>query len=108
MYNRALFTVLVILVSMPIYEYRCEACNHQFDALQKMSDEALKNCPNCAKPALIKLVSAPAFRLNGTGWYETDFKTGKDNKKNLVDSGNSRTESNAPASKEKGASSSAT
>ena len=93
---------------MPIYEYRCEACNHQFDALQKMSDEALKNCPNCAKPALIKLVSAPAFRLNGTGWYETDFKTGKDKKKNLVDNSDSRTQSKAAETKETKASSSAT
>ena len=58
---------------MPIYEYRCEDCEHQFDVLQKMSDDALTDCPECMAPSLIKLVSAPAFRLSGTGWYETDF-----------------------------------
>jgi putative FmdB family regulatory protein len=54
------------------------------EALQKMSDEPLKVCPNCNKPALKKQVTAAAFRLKGGGWYETDFKTG--NKKQLADS----------------------
>ncbi|MEH6627289.1 MAG: zinc ribbon domain-containing protein [Motiliproteus sp.] len=67
---------------MPIYEYQCNDCGHQMEALQKISDDALKDCPACEKPALTKLVSAPSFRLSGTGWYETDFKTG--NKKNLA------------------------
>jgi len=71
---------------MPIYEYRCSECEHQFDVLQKMSDEPLKDCPECMQPSLVKLISAPAFRLSGTGWYETDFKTDKDKKKNLTDS----------------------
>lgn len=66
---------------MPIYEYQCQACQHQMEALQKMSDEELKDCPVCNEAALKKLVSAAAFRLKGSGWYETDFKTGK--KKNL-------------------------
>lgn len=69
---------------MPIYEYQCGACDHQMEALQKMSDDALVDCPQCQKPALKKLISAAGFRLKGDGWYETDFKTG--NKKNL-DSG---------------------
>lgn len=70
---------------MPIYEYRCEACGHALEAMQKMSDDALVDCPECGKPALKKLVSAAGFRLSGGGWYETDFKTGQ--KKNLTDKG---------------------
>ena len=63
---------------MPIYEYSCEACEHHFETLQKMSDDPLVECPNCKAPKLKKLISAAAFRLKGGGWYETDFK--KDNK----------------------------
>jgi putative FmdB family regulatory protein len=70
---------------MPIYEYKCDACGHVLDALQKVNDEPLKFCPSCSKESLRKLISAPAFRLKGTGWYETDFK--KDNKRNLADGG---------------------
>ena len=70
---------------MPIYEYRCTGCEHQFDALQKMSDAPLETCPQCSNSTLVKLVSAPSFRLSGSGWYETDFKTSKDKKKNLAD-----------------------
>ena len=66
---------------MPIYEYQCEACGHKLEKLQKMSDEPLRICPACKAPKLAKLVSAAAFRLKGSGWYETDFKTGK--KKNV-------------------------
>lgn len=67
---------------MPIYEYRCEACGHEMEALQKMSDDSLVDCPSCEQPALNKLISAAGFRLSGSGWYETDFKTGK--KKNVT------------------------
>ncbi|MEM6576317.1 MAG: zinc ribbon domain-containing protein [Pseudomonadota bacterium] len=67
---------------MPFYEYRCEECGHELEALQKISDEPLVDCPNCGASALRKLVSAAAFRLKGGGWYETDFK--KDGKKNLA------------------------
>ncbi|MGW8310078.1 MAG: FmdB family zinc ribbon protein [Thiogranum sp.] len=67
---------------MPIYEYRCAECGHEFEQLQKISDAALVECPACGKPALQKLVSAAGFRLKGGGWYETDFK--KDKKKNLA------------------------
>jgi putative FmdB family regulatory protein len=59
---------------MPIYEYRCNACGHTLEALQKMSEDALTDCPTCSKPALQKLVSATSFQLKGTGWYATDFK----------------------------------
>ncbi|MGI1678900.1 MAG: zinc ribbon domain-containing protein [Cellvibrionaceae bacterium] len=67
---------------MPIYEYQCESCGHELEALQKMSDPLLKKCPECNKSKLKKKVSAAAFRLKGGGWYETDFKTGK--KKNVA------------------------
>ncbi len=69
---------------MPIYEYHCKACGHEFEALQKMTDKLLTDCPSCSHPALIKLVSAAGFRLKGGGWYETDFKGGKEKKRNLV------------------------
>src|SRR6185295_17843539 len=70
---------------MPIYEYRCGACGHYLDALQKMSDAPLRKCPECGKSRLRRLVSAPQFRLKGTGWYETDFKGDKDKKRNLLE-----------------------
>ena len=60
---------------MPIYEYRCSACGFEKDALQKMADPPLVECPNCGKPALVKLVSAAGFHLKGSGWYATDFKS---------------------------------
>ena len=66
---------------MPIYEYACKKCDHSLDALQKMSDDPLVDCPECGEPALRKLLSAPRFRLKGEGWYETDFKKG--NQKNV-------------------------
>ena len=59
---------------MPIYAYRCTSCGHQLDALQKLSDAALVDCPACAAPALSKLLTAPGFQLKGSGWYATDFK----------------------------------
>jgi len=59
---------------MPIYQYRCTDCGHQMEALQKMSDPKLTDCPKCHAPALQKQVTAAAFKLKGTGWYETDFK----------------------------------
>ncbi|MCG8536399.1 MAG: zinc ribbon domain-containing protein [Pseudomonadales bacterium] len=67
---------------MPIYEYQCQSCGHEMEAIQKMSDNALTDCPECNKSALKKRISAAGFRLSGSGWYETDFKTGK--KKNLT------------------------
>jgi putative FmdB family regulatory protein len=69
---------------MPIYEYACKACGHQMEAMQKMSDAVLTDCPACGKPELQKLISAAGFRLKGGGWYETDFKGGS--KKNVADS----------------------
>jgi len=59
---------------MPIYEYRCTACGHKLEALQKFADSPLKDCPACGKSRLSKLVSAAGFQLKGSGWYATDFK----------------------------------
>jgi len=70
---------------MPIYEYRCDSCGQGLEKLQRMSDDKLVDCPACGEPALKRLVSAVAFRLKGSGWYETDFK--KDNKRNLASQG---------------------
>ncbi len=81
---------------MPIYEYRCAACDHYLDALQKMSDAPLRKCPECGKSQLRRLVSAPTFRLKGSGWYETDFKGDKDKKRNLVE----KAESSEPVKSE--------
>lgn len=69
---------------MPIYEYRCESCGHEMEALQKMSDPLLTACPECKQETLKKALSAAGFRLKGGGWYETDFKGGK--KKNVHES----------------------
>ncbi|WP_405232082.1 FmdB family zinc ribbon protein [Lentisalinibacter salinarum] len=74
---------------MPIYEYVCKSCGHELDALQKMSDDPLTDCPDCGEAALKRKISAPRFRLKGSGWYETDFKTDKDKKRNLADGGGS-------------------
>ena len=70
---------------MPFYEYECSACKFYVEALQKVSDAPLKECPSCGKATLKRLISAPVFRLKGAGWYETDFKSDKEKKRNLVD-----------------------
>ncbi len=76
---------------MPIYEYQCQACDYRFEKLQKMSDAPIRDCPECVEPEVRKLVTAAGFRLKGSGWYETDFKTG--NKKNLAGDSKSTTKS---------------
>lgn len=81
---------------MPIYEYQCESCNHSLEALQKLSDAPLVDCPACAKPTLKKQISAAGFRLKGGGWYETDFKSGS--KKNLAGDSGSGSGSSATTS----------
>jgi putative FmdB family regulatory protein len=67
---------------MPIYEYCCQECGHRLEAIQRLADAPLTECPVCSRSSLKKQVSAPTFRLSGGGWYETDFKTG--DKKNLA------------------------
>ena len=68
---------------MPLYEYECQACKYYAEVMQKISDTPLTRCPSCGKRALKKLVSVPVFRLKGSGWYETDFKSDKENRRNL-------------------------
>ena len=80
---------------MPIYEYRCESCDHRLEKLQKMSEGELVDCPECERPALKRLISASAFRLTGSGWYETDFK--KDNKRNLAEPSSKETSNKKPS-----------
>lgn len=70
---------------MPIYEYRCDQCGHELEAIQSMSDAPLTDCPQCSTSALQRKISAAGFRLKGSGWYETDFKSG--NRRNVADSG---------------------
>lgn len=60
--------------NVPIYEYRCDDCSHELEALQKLSDPKLTTCPECGNETLTKLVSAAAFVLKGSGWYQTDFR----------------------------------
>jgi putative FmdB family regulatory protein len=69
---------------MPFYEYECPHCSYHDEVLQKITDKPLTKCPNCGKKGLKKLMSAPVFRLKGSGWYETDFKSDKENKRNLA------------------------
>jgi putative FmdB family regulatory protein len=82
---------------MPFYEYQCDSCGHTLEAMQKVSDAPLKKCPHCGKSRLQKLMSAPVFRLKGSGWYETDFKSDQDGKRNLAD----RPEAEAPKDEKK-------
>ena len=94
---------------MPIYEYACVSCEHQFETIQRVGEDPLKDCPECGKAELKKLVSVAAFRLKGGGWYETDFKSGDkkniagDEKKNAPDksgeAGSSKSEATSDASK---------
>jgi len=69
---------------MPFYEYECSRCKYAAEVLQKISDKPLKTCPSCGKPAFKRLISAPVFRLKGSGWYETDFKSDGEGKRNLA------------------------
>jgi len=88
---------------MPIYEYRCDSCGHQFETIQKVSEAPLQACPQCQKNALVKKVSAAGFRLKGGGWYETDFKSGK--KRNVSEDRKESAEtSSTPASSGSGSS----
>ncbi len=90
---------------MPIYVFRCDDCGEKFERLQKLSDSDPDTCPNCGKKNTVrKQVTAPAFRLAGTGWYETDFKSDKEKKHNLADkpAAKPETPSDKPATSGKG------
>lgn len=70
---------------MPIYAFACTQCGHHFDRLQKLADPDPDTCPECGEHAIKRQLTAPSFRLSGSGWYETDFKKDSDKKRNLVD-----------------------
>jgi putative FmdB family regulatory protein len=72
---------------MPIYAFNCSACAHDFDRLQKLSDPDPAACPACGADAVRRKLTAPSFRLAGSGWYETDFKKDGDRKRNLAEGG---------------------
>jgi putative FmdB family regulatory protein len=86
---------------MPIYEYRCKSCDHETEALQKMSDKPLRKCPECGRMQLQRLISAPSFRLKGEGWYETDFKSDKEKKRNIAGDAAEKSGSEKSADKKK-------
>ncbi|MFC5435897.1 FmdB family zinc ribbon protein [Rhodanobacter umsongensis] len=81
---------------MPIYEFECSSCGHRFDRLQKLSDTDPSICPACDAPHLRRKVSAPSFRLAGSGWYETDFKKDGDKKRNLAEGSSVEAKPEAP------------
>lgn len=91
---------------MPIYEYRCSDCGHKLEALQKLSDSPLTDCPACGKAGLSKLVSAAGFQLKGSGWYATDFKSSgakpaaKSNGEAKANGGEAKTEAKSEAKAE--------
>lgn len=85
---------------MPIYEYQCNACGHQLEAFQKMSEDPLVDCPECHKNQLQKLISAAGFQLKGSGWYVTDYRG--DKKKESKPAASSETKApEAPVVKDK-------
>lgn len=86
---------------MPFYEYECSNCKFYVEALQKISDPPIRKCPSCKKQTMKRLVSAPVFRLKGGGWYETDFKSDQEGKRNLA-GGEEAAEAKPEADKDKG------
>src|SRR5687767_11352475 len=88
---------------MPFYEYECPNCGYRDEVLQKINDKPLKKCPSCGKKGLKKLMSAPVFRLKGSGWYETDFKSDQENKRNLAGAEKEEAKSDAKADDKKDA-----
>ena len=88
---------------MPIYAFACTACGHRFDRLQKMSDPDPAACPECSADAVTRQMTAPSFRLSGSGWYETDFKKDGDKKRNLTEKAEGASGGSAAASETKAA-----
>ena len=84
---------------MPIYEFECTNCGERFDRLQKLSDPDPDTCPKCGQHKVKRRLTAPAFRLAGSGWYETDFKKDGDKKRNLAEKSEGGSSSGEGASK---------
>jgi putative FmdB family regulatory protein len=83
---------------MPLYEYRCEACGHQFEKIQRFSDEPITVCPSCGRGPVVKLLSSPAIQFKGSGWYITDYAR-KDQSSQSSKNGAASTESKPADSK---------
>ncbi|MFV9474506.1 FmdB family zinc ribbon protein [Advenella sp. RU8] len=90
---------------MPIYAYKCSACGHEQDVLQKMSDEPLTVCPKCNQETYAKQVTAAGFQLKGTGWYVTDFRGGNSSSGGSSASSSSSSASGSSAAASSGSSS---
>jgi putative FmdB family regulatory protein len=84
---------------MPFYEYECPSCKYYLEVLQKISDKPVKKCPSCGKTGFKRLMSAPVFRLKGSGWYETDFKSDKEGQRNLAGAEPAEPKAAAPEAK---------
>jgi putative FmdB family regulatory protein len=84
---------------MPIYAYKCGACGHELEVLQKMSDAPLTECSHCGRPSLAKQVTAAGFQLKGTGWYATDFRNNGAGKPANGKSEDAKTDGKADAGK---------
>lgn len=80
---------------MPIYAFECAACSHGFDRLQKLSDPDPTQCPECGRDEVRRRLTAPQFRLSGSGWYETDFKKDGEKKRNLAGDGGDKPKADA-------------
>ena len=66
---------------MPVYEYACEKCGHEFEASQRITDEPIKVCPKCRARRVKRLISQTSFVLKGSGWYSDLYSSkGKDKK----------------------------
>ena len=89
---------------MPLYEYRCTACSHELEVLQKLSDPAPVECPACHQPTLQKKLSAAGFQLKGTGWYVTDFRGGNKPRADDASKGSGEAAAAAPNGEAAGAS----
>lgn len=86
---------------MPIYEFDCPSCAHRFERLQKVADADPSECPQCGSSGVRRRLTAPAFRLAGSGWYETDFKKDGDKKRNLTEKGEGASGGSAASSEAK-------
>lgn len=86
---------------MPIYEYECTSCHHQFDMLQKISDAPVTLCPKCQEETAVRLVSASGFQLKGTGWYASDFKKPTKTDSKTTPSGSTTTDTKSSSTGEK-------
>ncbi|RPI49983.1 MAG: zinc ribbon domain-containing protein [Acidobacteria bacterium] len=97
---------------MPLYEYRCDACGHRFEQIQKFSDPAVEVCPNCGERNVQKLLSSPAIQFKGSGWYITDYArkgtAATETASKPADSDTKDTKSASPDSKSSTASSAST